>query len=173
MRETVQSEHESVCVVGLGTVGAPTAEYFLGRGIPTYGCDLDPIALGRLSPRLMGGKTALAALPLAALPLADAYIMTVDTSLRSEAPFVENVFRACEAVPRGGRPGSCQSKARSAVRLIRRQGNLQRHERPKGVHLSRRFATMRIPDVMSYESDLSTQHLSARLEFRTSPQEPT
>jgi len=83
MRETVQSEHESVCVVGLGTVGAPTAEYFLGRGIPTYGCDLDPIALGRLSPRLNGGATALAA-----LPLADAYIVTVDTSLRDEAPVI-------------------------------------------------------------------------------------
>ena len=54
MRETVQSGHESVCVVGLGTVGAPTAEFFVGRGIPTYGCDLDPIALGRLSPRLIG-----------------------------------------------------------------------------------------------------------------------
>ena len=65
MRETVQSEHESVCVVGLGTVGAPTAEFFLGRGIPTYGCDLDPIALGRLSPRLMGGKTALPVFPRA------------------------------------------------------------------------------------------------------------
>jgi hypothetical protein len=35
------------------------AEYFLGRGIPTYGRDLDPIALGRLSPRLTGGATAL------------------------------------------------------------------------------------------------------------------
>jgi len=67
MRETVQSEHESVCGVGLGTVGAPTAEFFLGRGIPTYGCDLDPIALGRLSPRLTGGATALAALPLASV----------------------------------------------------------------------------------------------------------
>src|SRR5438876_4816097 len=67
MRETVQSEHESVCGVGLGTVGAPTAELVLGRGIPTYGCDLDPIALGRLSPRLIGGETALAALPLASV----------------------------------------------------------------------------------------------------------
>ncbi len=59
MRETVQSEHASVCGVGLGTVGASTAEFFLGRGIPTYGCDLDPIALGRLSPRLTGRANAL------------------------------------------------------------------------------------------------------------------
>src|SRR5438034_2780006 len=38
-----ESEHASVCGVGLGTIGAPMAEFFLGRGIPTYGCDLDPI----------------------------------------------------------------------------------------------------------------------------------
>ena len=65
MRETVQSEHESVCVVGLGTSGVPTAEFFLGRGIPTDGRDLDPIALERLSPRLTGEATTPAALPLA------------------------------------------------------------------------------------------------------------
>jgi len=64
MRETVQSEHASVCGVGLGTVGAPMAEFFLGRGIPTYGCDLDPIALGRLSPRLIGWETAHSMLEL-------------------------------------------------------------------------------------------------------------
>jgi len=65
MRETVQSEHASVCGVGLGTVGASTAEYFLGPWIPTHGCDLDPIALERLSPRLMGGETALPVFPRA------------------------------------------------------------------------------------------------------------
>ena len=59
MRETVQSEHESVCGVGLGTSGVPTAEFFLGRGIPADGCDLDPIALERPSPRLMGPTTAI------------------------------------------------------------------------------------------------------------------
>jgi len=59
MRETVQSEHESVCGVGLGTSGVPTAEFFLGRGIPADGCDLNPIALERLSPRLTGGASAL------------------------------------------------------------------------------------------------------------------
>jgi len=99
MRETVQGEHESVCVVGLGTVGEPTADFFLSRGIPTYGCDLNPIALERLSPRLTGAATALSA-----LPLADVYIVTVDTSLRGETPFVDNVFRACEAIARRGQP---------------------------------------------------------------------
>ncbi len=48
-----------MCGVGLGTVRAYTADYFLGRGIPTYGCDLDPIALGRLSPRPTGRANAL------------------------------------------------------------------------------------------------------------------
>src|SRR5438552_18742319 len=39
--------------------GHPRLNFFLGRGIPTYGCDLDPIALGRLSPRLTGRANAL------------------------------------------------------------------------------------------------------------------
>lgn len=99
MREKVPSEHESVCVVGLGTVGAPTAEYFVDRGIPTFGCDLNPSALERLAPRLAGGATALSA-----LPVADVYIVTVDTSLRGETPFVDNVFRACEAIALRGQP---------------------------------------------------------------------
>src|SRR5690242_8727169 len=92
-RELVQSEHETVCVVGLGTVGGPTAEYFLTRGIPTYGCDLNATVIERFGPGLAGAATALSA-----LPLADVYIVTVDTSLRAEAPFVDNVFRACEAI---------------------------------------------------------------------------
>ena len=134
MRETVQSEHESVCVVGLGTVGAPTAEYFLDRGIPTYGCDLDPIALGRLSTRLNGGATTLAG-----LPLADAYIVTVDTSLRGEAPFIENVFRACEAIARRGRPRFVSIESTVPVGTCRRLEDEVFGGRQRLVHVPHRW----------------------------------
>jgi len=30
-----------VCVVGLGQVGLPTAEYILGKGLTVYGYDID------------------------------------------------------------------------------------------------------------------------------------
>src|SRR3989442_12061907 len=98
-QETVQSEQESVCVVGLGTVGQPTAEYFISRKIPTYGCDLNPSAVERLKPSLQGASTSISA-----LPLADVFIVTVDTGLRGDNPSTENVFRACEAIARRGRP---------------------------------------------------------------------
>jgi len=99
IRERVQSEQESVCVVGLGTVGQPTAEYFISRKIPTYGCDLNPIALDRLKSSLQGASTSLSS-----LPLADVYVVTVDTGLRAEMPSTENVFRACEAIAERGHP---------------------------------------------------------------------
>src|SRR6267143_4923556 len=84
---------ESVCVVGLGTVGQPTAEYFVGRGIPTFGCDINPTVIETL-----GFKLQRAATSLRDLPLADIYIVTVDTSLRGDTPYVENVFKACAAI---------------------------------------------------------------------------
>jgi len=98
-QESVQSEQESVCVVGLGTVGQPTAEYFISRKIPTYGCDLNPSAVERLKPSLQGASTSISA-----LPLADVFIVTVDTGLRGDNPSTENVFRACEAIAKRGRP---------------------------------------------------------------------
>jgi UDP-N-acetyl-D-mannosaminuronic acid dehydrogenase len=98
-QQLVQREQESVCVVGLGTVGQPTAEYFISRKVPTYGCDLNPSALERLKPSLHGASTSLAA-----LPLADVFIVTVDTGLHGDSPSTENVFRACEAIAKRGRP---------------------------------------------------------------------
>lgn len=99
-QESVQDkQQQSVCVVGLGTVGQPTAEYFVSRRIPTYGCDLNPSALDRLKPLLQGASTSLAA-----LPLADVYVITVDTGLRGEKPSTDNVFRACNAIAERGHP---------------------------------------------------------------------
>lgn len=83
----------SVCVIGLGTVGAPTSEYFAGRGMPTYGCDLNPGALKPLEGRLTRVATRLSD-----LPLADLYVITVDSRLQGTVPAVGNVYRACESI---------------------------------------------------------------------------
>ena len=90
---------ETVCVVGLGTVGQPTAEYFVARGVPTFGCDINPAVIETLKNKLQGAATSLRD-----LPLADVYIVTVDTSLRGDAPFVDNVFKACAAIGARGTP---------------------------------------------------------------------
>src|SRR3989454_3745909 len=90
---------ESVCVVGLGTVGGPTARYFARHGFPTYGCDINPQAASGLGDTLLQTSTSLAE-----LPLADLFIVTVDTGFRGEEPITANVFKACEAIRARGTP---------------------------------------------------------------------
>ena len=83
----------SVCVVGLGSVGGPTAEHFATRGISTYGYDINPRAVKSAASKLNGVSTSLSE-----LPLADLYVVTVDTGFQGEVPLVENVFKACAAI---------------------------------------------------------------------------
>src|SRR2546428_8661452 len=90
---------ESVCVVGLGTVGGPTARYFARHGIPAYGVDINPQAAEGLGDTLLQSSTSLAE-----LPLADLFIVTVDTGFRGDEPITANVFRACEAIRARGTP---------------------------------------------------------------------
>ncbi len=94
-----RTEIESVCIVGLGTVGGPTARYFAGRGIRTYGCDINPKAAKALEGTLAGTSASLSE-----LPLADLYIVTVDTGFRGEEPTTTSVFKACEAIRDRGTP---------------------------------------------------------------------
>src|SRR3989442_3914312 len=90
---------KSVCVVGLGTVGRPTARYFARHGFPTYGCDINPQAASGLGDSLLQTSTSLDE-----LPLADLFIVTVDTGFRGEEPITANVFKACEAIRARGTP---------------------------------------------------------------------
>ncbi len=48
IKEAPRTAIASVCVVGLGAVGGPTASYFASVGIPTYGCDINPRAASAL-----------------------------------------------------------------------------------------------------------------------------
>src|SRR5881628_3711185 len=57
----------SVCVVGLGSVGGPTAEHFATRGISTYGYDINPRAVKSAASKLNGVSTSLSELLLADL----------------------------------------------------------------------------------------------------------
>jgi nucleotide sugar dehydrogenase len=96
---TRRTSIHSVCVLGLGAVGGPTARYFAGQGIETYGCDLNPEAVARCD-----GALDRVATSLADLPLADLYIVAVDTGFRGEEPVTTNLFSACRAVHDRGVP---------------------------------------------------------------------
>ncbi len=97
--EVPRSEVRSVCVIGLGAVGSPTARFFAKSGVPTYGCDINPKAAKALE-----GVLEQTATSLADLPLADLYIVTVDTGFRGEEPVTTSVFKACGAIAARGRP---------------------------------------------------------------------
>lgn len=97
--EALRATIESVCVVGLGTVGGPTARYLAAQGIPTYGCDINPTVEKPFEDVLEAAATSLRK-----LPLADLYIVTVDTGFRDEDPITTSVFRACEAIRDRGAP---------------------------------------------------------------------
>jgi len=106
MRESVQSELDSVCVVVSARSGRHGGLFPEPR-ISTYGCDLDPIALGG-SRRVSAGGRRPSALPSRRVhrdgrhepPRRDALRRQRVPRMRSDSPAV-------------GSRGSCRSKARS------------------------------------------------------------
>ncbi len=96
---TGRSVIQSVCIVGLGAVGGPTARFFAKSGVPAYGCDINPKAAEALEGILDETSTSLEW-----LPLADLYIVTVDTGFRGEEPVTSSVFKACAAIAARGTP---------------------------------------------------------------------
>ncbi len=99
IEEAQRTEIGSVCIVGLGAVGGPTARFFAGTGVPTYGCDINPKAAAALDGVLTETSTSLEM-----LPVADLYIVTVDTSFHGEEPVTSSVFKACRAIAARGTP---------------------------------------------------------------------
>ncbi len=98
-REVPRKAIATVCVVGLGSVGSPTARYFASTGVATYGCDINPKAAAALEGVLQETSTSLEW-----LPVADLYIVTVDTGFRGEEPVTSSVFKACAAIAARGTP---------------------------------------------------------------------
>ena len=99
VKEAPRTAIASVCVVGLGTVGGPTARYIASQGVPTYGCDINPKAAAAFEGVLDEVSTSLED-----LPLADLYVVTVDTGFRGEEPVTASVFKACAAIHDRGTP---------------------------------------------------------------------
>ena len=125
---------ESVCVVGLGTVGGPTARYFARHGFPTYGCDINPQAASGLGYTLLQSSTSLAE-----LPLADVFIVTVDTGFRGEEPITANVFKACGAIRARGTPKLVSIESTVPVGTCRRVHQEVFGGRQRLVHVPHRW----------------------------------
>lgn len=88
-----------VCVVGLGTVGLPTALYIKDRGFEVWGYDINPVALRRA--REKGIKVRE---DFCKIPLADVYVICVSTGLKNFKPDMSAIYDVCEKIAGAGKP---------------------------------------------------------------------
>jgi len=77
-----------VCVIGLGQIGFPVAQYIQAKGFDVYGYDINPATVDRA---VKDGKIK-ASSTWNQLPKADAYIISVTTGQINEQPDISAVF---------------------------------------------------------------------------------
>jgi nucleotide sugar dehydrogenase len=83
-----------VCVVGLGQVGLPVAQYAQAKGLEVWGIDINPATVENARKT---GKLQLASSWLD-VPKVDVYIICVTTSQRNDAPDLSPVFDVCKKI---------------------------------------------------------------------------
>jgi len=82
----------SVCVMGLGTVGLPTATCFQNAGCEVTGYDISPIAI-------KNAKSLVATNDISQIPQdTEAFVICVSTTQMSGKPIVSNIYDACTKV---------------------------------------------------------------------------
>ncbi|MBS7623342.1 hypothetical protein KEJ39_06680 [Candidatus Bathyarchaeota archaeon] len=87
-----------VCVVGLGTVGLPTAAYLQSVGYDVFGYDISPRALER-------AKTQIRVGDFSEIPSdSKIFVICVSTTCVEDKPVVTNVYDACSKVADGFDP---------------------------------------------------------------------
>lgn len=82
-----------VCIVGLGQIGYPVAQYVKAKGLDTYGYDINAAAVGKASE--IGVK---ATNNFKEVPKADAYIISVTTGQTDGCPDLTAVFDVCRKI---------------------------------------------------------------------------
>lgn len=82
-----------ICVVGLGRVGLPVAEYIKSKGLKIYGHDINPIAVEKARQK---GITAFT--DWDEVPLADIYLICVSTSFVNNMCDLSPLFDACKKI---------------------------------------------------------------------------
>src|SRR5215467_13937657 len=102
---------KTVCVVGLGYIGLPTAATLASRGVEVIGVDIDPEVVGAVNDgrchfsepdldMLLRAATTLRKLRATALPEpADAFIIAVPTPFRDDrSPNLDYIDLAADAI---------------------------------------------------------------------------
>ena len=80
-----------VCVIGLGRIGLPTAQYISSKGFTVYGYDINKKAITK------GRSIGIhATKSWSEIPTTDVYIICTNTLWRRGKPDLTAVFEACE-----------------------------------------------------------------------------
>jgi UDP-N-acetyl-D-mannosaminuronic acid dehydrogenase len=93
------------CVVGLGQIGFPVAEYLADRGIKVWGYDISAATVERAT---KAGKFHATA-KWADVPAADAYIVCVTTGQLNDCPDVSAVFEVSKQIAQKAAPDALVS----------------------------------------------------------------
>ena len=93
-----------VCVVGLGQIGYPVAQYIKAKGLETYGYDISAAAVARISE--IGVKATVS---WKEVPKVDAYIVSVTTGQTENAPDLTAVFDVCKKIAEKANPSALVS----------------------------------------------------------------
>ena len=91
-----------VCVVGLGQIGFPVAEYVSEKGLDVWGYDISSVAVERFSKK---GKVK-ATTNWGDIPQMDVYIVSVTTGQLDGAPDLSAVFDVCKKVAQKAEPSA-------------------------------------------------------------------
>lgn len=82
-----------VCVVGLGQIGFPVAQYIEAKGLEVYGYDINPATVENA----VKGRVK-ASSSWSQMPQADAYVVCVATGQINDAPDLSAVFEVCKKI---------------------------------------------------------------------------
>ena len=83
-----------ICVLGLGQVGLPTANYILKKGFEVWGYDIDPIVAKKAKEEGILKATS----NWREIPPVDVYIVCVSTTLNGDMPDLTPVFDVCKKI---------------------------------------------------------------------------
>jgi len=83
-----------VCVIGLGQIGLPVAQYAQMKGLDVWGYDISPVAVKRISETEKFQVTS----DWTKVPKVDAFIICVTTGQLNDCPDISAVFDVCKKV---------------------------------------------------------------------------
>jgi nucleotide sugar dehydrogenase len=91
-----------VCVVGLGQIGFPVAEYAYTKGLEVWGYDISPATVERTLKAAKFKATTI----WNDIPSVDVYIVCVTTGQANDCPDLSAVFDVCKKIAQTAKPSA-------------------------------------------------------------------